>query len=153
MASPVRTATAIAGIALVGALMWLWLWDGTPQETIPMDSHSYARPNEVRVKHVDLDLELDFEKHEVRGQARLQLQRIDPQKDLFLDTKDLEILGVKGADGGKRDHRWGDEDKILGRALVISLQDGDVAVTIHYRTSPGAGALPLNETAQVNFSV
>ncbi|MEE9125517.1 MAG: M1 family aminopeptidase/hydrolase, partial [Planctomycetota bacterium] len=151
MAPPLRTPAAIAGAALVGGLLWFWLWDATPpEEAIPMDSHSHARPNEVRVRHVSLDLELDFQKQEIRGQASLRLERRVPTADLILDTQNLEILGVTGADGGERQFRWGQDDPILGQALVIGLSNNDDAVTVRYRTRPDAAALQWLDPSQTS---
>ena len=141
MALSVRTTSGIAGAALLGTLLWVWLHDGSPlAETIPMDSHSHARPNEVRVKHVSLDLELDFEKHQVRGRATLSLQRNDPAAELVLDTRDLAIQEVLGADGSALEYRLGAPDPILGQALHVSLGNHD-KVTVRYRTHPEAAAL------------
>ncbi|MHC4919144.1 MAG: M1 family metallopeptidase [Planctomycetota bacterium] len=138
----VRTTSGIAGAALLLGLLWVWLHDGSPlAEIIPMDSHSHARPNEVRVKHVSLDLALDFEKHQVHGRAHLRFERIVPTADLILDTNNLEIENVVGADGGAREFRLGPPDPILGRALVVPLHSNDGAVTIDYRTHPDAAAL------------
>ena len=35
--------------------------------SLSMDIHSHAQPNLVRVTHISLDLTLDFERREVRG--------------------------------------------------------------------------------------
>ncbi|MBW8734472.1 MAG: hypothetical protein JF571_09235, partial [Asticcacaulis sp.] len=35
------------------------------------DDHSYARPQEARVRHVDLDLTADFQARQLKGTASL----------------------------------------------------------------------------------
>jgi len=141
---------AIAGVAIAAALGWLWLRGASaPQETIPMDHHSHARPNEVRVTHVSLDLELDFDKHEVRGRATLSLQRNDAAAELVLDTRDLAIQEITGADGEVLHHRLGVAHPILGQALHVPLGDND-RVTVRYHTHPDAAALQWLDPSQTS---
>ena len=42
-----------------------------------MDLHSYARPDRVRVEHVDLDLHVDFDRRNLDGTASLSLKRYE----------------------------------------------------------------------------
>ncbi len=44
-----------------------------------MDIHSFSEPTRVRVRHVALDLELDFAGKRVQGEAELALERSDRQ--------------------------------------------------------------------------
>lgn len=108
---------------------------------IPHDPHSFGEPNRARVRHVELDLALDFDAARVQGTARLDLERGDPDAPLTLDSLGLRVRSVTGADGGERPFRFGDEVPKLGRPLVIELAPADDAVTIAYETSPGAEAL------------
>ena len=101
MAPPLRTPAALAGAALVGGLFWLWLGGATSPPEIPMDIHSHARPNEVRVQHVRLDLELDFDKQEIRGTVGLRLERQDPTADLILMLLPAQLIR-RSARGGVR---------------------------------------------------
>lgn len=101
---------------------------------LPHDQHSLSRPNEVRVTHVDLDLAVDFVAKQLRGEARLELVRFDPEAPLVLDTQALTILGVLGEDGQVRDYKLGAEQGRLGRPLTIQLQPGDEAVRVRYTT-------------------
>jgi len=105
------------------------------------DVHSYARPEQVRVTHVDLDLSLDFRAQVVRGRARVDFDRIDPSAPLVLDTKDLTVDWVEGPDGGARPFALADSHPLLGAPLAISLDKRDASVTVHYTTSPEADAL------------
>ncbi|MCC6671728.1 MAG: leukotriene A4 hydrolase C-terminal domain-containing protein [Planctomycetes bacterium] len=142
-----RSALLLTGGALLCAAC------AAPGRPIPaqdprMDVHSHARPHEVRVRHVDLDLELDFAAQIVRGSATLALERTVPGAGLVLDTKGLTIERVAGADGAPRAHRLGAADPILGSPLAVTLAPGDTDVTIHYRTGPGAEALQWLAPAQ-----
>jgi hypothetical protein len=107
----------------------------------PMDIHSHAQPQLVRVTHASLDLTLDFERHEARGQVRLDLDRRDPSAALVLDAQALEIERVAGSDGGARSFRLGAPDPNLGSALSIALAPLDRSVTVHYRTTKDTQAL------------
>ena len=50
------------------------------------DTHSYARPDEVRVTHVALDLRADFDARVLSGTATLTLQRNGSASQVVLDT-------------------------------------------------------------------
>ena len=109
------------------------------------DPHSFARPDEVAVKHVHLDLEVDFKSQRLVGRASLQLDRRDPQASvLWLDTRDLEIRGVEIEGGGRSKaapFQLGEALPIFGRSLRIELQPETEVVHVAYASSPQAGAL------------
>ena len=102
--------------------------------------HSCARPDQVAIKHLHLDLKVDFEQKKLIGSAKLNLDRKDGASELRLDTSGLNITKIQAGDS---DLKWelGEQVSPLGQALTIKLpEDGD-AVTIHYSTSPGAEAV------------
>ena len=117
------------------------------------DIHSYARPAEVRVTHIALDLYADFAAKSLRGHAKLDFERYDPKADLILDSKDLRISRVTGGDGKSRSWSLGRRDPILGSALRISLAPGDRQVQVAYETSPQAEALQWLSPAQTDGGV
>ncbi|MBK8098124.1 MAG: M1 family metallopeptidase [Planctomycetes bacterium] len=105
-----------------------------------MDTHSHARPDQVRITHLDLDLELDFPRHIVRGQVRHQLERRDRRAPLRLDTDGLTIESITDQDGRELAHEFS-SDAVLGRPLTIHLHDQTSHVSIRYQTAPEASAL------------
>jgi aminopeptidase N len=111
------------------------------------DIHSYARPAEVRVTHVALDLHADFDAHVLSGTAALTLQRNGSASQVILDTKGLDIQRVSGA-GSELEFALGAEDRILGRALAVELPSNVSEITIAYRTRPDAGALQWLQPSQ-----
>jgi leukotriene-A4 hydrolase len=113
----------------------------TPARPLPMDVHSHARPNLVRVTHVALDLTLDFEARAAHGQVELDLQRTDPEAPLVLDSLGLEIESVRGGDGTERRWELGPEDATLGSAISIALEPGDTSVVVAYRTTDRGQAM------------
>jgi len=134
---------AAAGLALAAAVFaCAQRRTGAPAE-VALDPHSHANPHQVRVRHVDLDLRLDFATQVVAGRVQLELERTDPGAPLVLDVHDLEVAAVRGLDGTPRVHRTEARGlpEGLGEALVIDLAAADRAVVIDYATRPGAEAL------------
>jgi aminopeptidase N len=111
------------------------------------DIHSFARPEEVRVTHVALDLLADFDARVLSGTATLRLHRNGSADRVVLDTKDLTILRVSGA-GSDLKFAVGDEDRILGRPLTVELPANVNEITIAYRTNPEAAALQWLQPSQ-----
>jgi leukotriene-A4 hydrolase len=100
------------------------------------DPHSVSRPDRVSVKHLVLDLTVDFDSKRLTGTARLSLTR-HTQADLVLDSEGLTITGVKDCGGAPARYHE--------RPLRIALASD--CVEIAYTTSPDAGALLWVEPA------
>jgi leukotriene A-4 hydrolase/aminopeptidase len=115
--------------------------------TAVRDSHSLSRPDEVRVVHLDLELNVDFETKVLHGSATWTIQRqpnCPDDADLILDTRGLTIEGVEAQTGeGTRPTTFelGPVDKVLGQLLCIDLPSGTGRVRVRYRTAPEASAL------------
>jgi leukotriene-A4 hydrolase len=108
------------------------------------DPHSFARPDQVAVRHAALDLKVDFAASVLSGTATLDLARpegVVGVERLVLDSKGLGIDDVTDAGGGPLDYAFGDEDPLLGRALIINIDDDVEQVIVRYRTAPDAAAL------------
>ncbi|MCY1006109.1 M1 family aminopeptidase/hydrolase [Nannocystis pusilla] len=110
------------------------------------DPHSFARPDEVRVDAVELDLTVDFDAHVLRGSATLALTRTVADAPLVLDTRDLTIERVEARLPDRTDwvtttHALAGPHPILGQALTIDLPPGADRVRVHYRTSPASTGL------------
>jgi aminopeptidase N len=110
---------------------------------VAKDPHSYSNPEVSRLRHLELDLAVSFKERVLKGTATLTLEPAG--KTLVLDTRDLKILKVNGAESG-----WtvGERDPILGSALTIPLAAGARSVTIEYQTSPEASGLQWLDAAQ-----
>ena len=107
----------------------------------PHDVHSYARPQEARVKHVGLDLLIDFDARRISGRATLNLDVAPGATRLVLDTRDLDIRSVEAAPGRPLAFTMGEPDPVLGRALTVELPDGVESVNVEYATSPHSDGL------------
>lgn len=105
------------------------------------DPHSHARPSEVVVRHVALDLDVDFGAERLAGTAALDLERVDPAAtQVVLDTWHLAIDRVTDGDGADLAWQVGAHDGVLGSALTVTLGAGD-RVVVHYATTEHAHAL------------
>jgi len=115
----------------------------TPAESAEMrpDPHSYARPGEVSVEHLTLDLEADFNAEVLRGSASLQIANHTDATELHLDTRDLAIEKVTLDDGEEATFTLGEVDPYLGQELTIGIDPGTREVHIDYATSPSAAAV------------
>jgi Aminopeptidase N len=116
------------------------------------DFHSYARPDQVRVRHVDLDLEADFSSKTLRGFATLHIKRAPKDAPLVLDTRDLNIEKVEVSQNGREwqetTFELGAADKVLGSPLTIQLTPDAQLVRVHYQTKPEASGLQWLEPEQ-----
>jgi aminopeptidase N len=117
------------------------------------DLHSYSNPDEIVVKHVSLDLTVDFEARKLHGFVTLAVERKSAATaPLALDTRQLSIHEVETSTDGKAfskaAHEAGPADNILGAPLRIPIADGVTHVRVHYATAPGASGLQWLEPAQ-----
>jgi len=114
----------------------------------PDDPHSHAKPNEIAVRHVSLDIGVDFDERRISGLATLELERNSADAtELVLDTWQLEIAAVTLGDGTHALFELGDHDPLLGRSLTVHVGTSDTVV-VHYATHPDARALQWLEPAQ-----
>jgi leukotriene-A4 hydrolase len=107
------------------------------------DPHSFSRPDEVRVEHLSLNLDVDFVAKVLSGSATLRLKRVNPNASILaLDSQGLTIRRVTLKPSGTvTAHRLGTSDPILGQELSIPLEQDTTEVVIEYSSSPGAKAL------------
>lgn len=116
------------------------------------DSHSYANPSAVRVRHVDLDWDVLFDQKILKGASTLTIERTSQTEPLILDTRDLKIERVETSVDGLKykpaSFTVGTSDKILGAPLTIPLPARATRVRVQYSTSPGASGLQWLAPAQ-----
>ena len=105
-----------------------------------IDPHSYTDPDQGSLKHLELDLAVDFRSKRLEGTASLHF-RDASSGDLHLDTRDLVILDVSDADGAKLDWTLAEEAGFMGSKLTIHRAVTTDKIVIEYQTSPEASAL------------
>jgi aminopeptidase N len=115
-------------------------------EAVQVDTQSYSNPEDVVVRHLDLDLEVRFDSKSLAGTATLTIERKRSEAaSLMLDTKTLDISKVEtaGDSGDFAGAVWllGPDDPILGAPLKVSLPPGAKRVRVTYATRPQASAL------------
>ena len=117
-----------------------------------VDYHSFANTGDYRVRHLDLDLTVDFSRKVLEGEAILQIERLNEENNpLVLDTRGLSIESVRACDGEHFEETafsLTDSDDILGQALSIELPGDATTVAIRYRTDPEASGLQWLEPRQ-----
>ena len=116
-----------------------------PSSPQPLDPHSYASSSPARVRHLALNLTVDFEQRTLIGKATWQLANPGASPELILDTRNLSIETVEALDAAGQPtataFNLATADAVLGQALHIALPAEAIAVRIAYRTSPTAAAL------------
>lgn len=140
---------------LTGITVLLAACSGDPQEADSYDpSHDYfsfANTGQFVTEHLVLDLVVDFDTEQLRGNATLRMRQIDANAtQIILDTRDLSIIDVHllGAEEAPVvvEHRFGDTDESKGTPLIVSLPENRAAtealsLRIGYATSPESTAL------------
>ncbi|MEO0468855.1 MAG: M1 family metallopeptidase [Bacteroidota bacterium] len=110
-----------------------------------LDPHSFAQPQEARVSHLDLDITVNFTEERIEGTAVLTVDKAQDANRIILDTKGLIIQRVSTSenrlDTKTANYGLGEEDPILGQALIVDLPQEAKFVHINYQTTPGAEAL------------
>jgi len=132
------------------AVVALLLSQSVLSQDADRDPHSHADLQKFRVRHIDLDLNVDFSKEVLTGSATLQVERIDAAaRELVLDTRDLIVRKVELLRGEKPievSFKLGERDEVLGAPLAIAMPAAckcapTEAVRITYETSPKASGL------------
>ena len=116
-------------------------------------ANTYSNVQQVRTRHIALDLVVDFKKSVVSGTATLELERIDPAAaQVILDTQDLDIAKAEtSADGEvwlKAPFTLGQSDEVLGAPLTITLPADATRVRVTYASKPQASGLQWLPPAQ-----
>ncbi len=67
------------------------LWKLSYAPPTMRDIHSFARPEEAIVRHLALDLDVDFAQRRLAGSATLMIETENGARELVLDTHGLTI--------------------------------------------------------------
>ncbi len=111
--------------------------------------HSYSNNNEVVIKHIDLQLDIDFERKRIDGIAEITINNLKNTDSLVLDTYDLAINKITlGKNEAETKFRLGKKDSILGSSLTITIEPTTKIVKVYYTTSANSKALQWLEPAQ-----
>ena len=104
------------------------------------DQHSFARPEEAKIIHLDWNAEVDFDTRTISGTATYDIQAAEGADRIVFDTHELTIDAVT-VDGETAEFSLGEAQPFLGRPLNVSIGPDAKKVAITYTSDPGADAL------------
>jgi leukotriene-A4 hydrolase len=118
-----------------------------------VDYHSFANVADFRVRHLDLDLDVNFDARRLAGRADLTVERRNPSaRTLILDTRALTVRSVTLLPSQPLGFKLGAAREHLGQPLEIALPAGagekELKVRIEYQTAPEASGLQWLTAAQ-----
>lgn len=114
------------------------------------DAHSFSNPNDVAVEHMHLDLTVDFDKHILTGQVRLDLNNKTGAETLHLDSRQLDIKKVTLDNGEETTFDLSEDVEYFGQDLAVKIKPETKYVTIEYQTSPESEALQWLDPEQTS---
>lgn len=103
------------------------------------EPHSYAKPNNAFIKHLNLDIVVDFENEIISGKAIYDIEN-NKSRQIILDSKHLNIESVL-ADGKETEFSLGVNDKYMGQPLTINIDQDTKEITIIYKTTKSSEAV------------
>jgi aminopeptidase N len=111
-----------------------------------LDDHSYSNLNEIRTRHLHLELDVNFKSQKIFGIARHRMININKADTAIFDIKGLEIQKVTTGEKNKEteaDFVIGkyDKDSILGQPLLVKIDPSDSIINIYYKTTADSEAL------------
>jgi leukotriene-A4 hydrolase len=104
------------------------------------DPHSFSHPNDVRVKHLSWNANVDFKTKTIQASATYDIEHLSDTNRIVFDIKGLKIQKVL-IDGKPTIFEIGEEREFLGAPLSIEIDSTTKQVTINYSTPEGAEAL------------
>lgn len=114
--------------------------NNSPMQDTVTDVHSYARPQEAVVRHLSLDLKVDFNLKTLSGTAAYDIQLNDGADSIYLDARNLDIHQVM-VDNQQVQFTLGKEEEYKGQPLAIPVQATSKKLVVTYSTRPDAEAL------------
>jgi len=106
------------------------------------DNHSYANIAEIHTEHLHIELDVNFDNQTIYGIARHKMVAHSANQAVF-DIKNIEIQRITVGDKKETltDYQVGQEDKILGAPLIVSIDSNVRYINIYYKTTPKSEAL------------
>ncbi|OYU79064.1 MAG: aminopeptidase [Flavobacterium sp. BFFFF1] len=113
----------------------------TPKTPVK-DDHSFSKPANAVVTHLDLDIKVSFDSSRISGKASWQIDNISKGNEIIFDENTLEIQKVTlGDDDTPTTFRLGEAVEFHGRPLYIKIAPNTTRVNIYYNTTKDAIAL------------
>ena len=106
------------------------------------DHHSYSKPEEAVITHLQWDAHVDFETRTIHATANYSIKTFEDAKRILFDIRELDILSVR-VDGIETSFDIGDEQAFIGSPLSIPLSPESKSVSISYNTQDSWLSLPV----------
>src|SRR5687768_11519183 len=95
------------------------------------DPHSLSNPSEAIVKHLDLDITVNFKSQQLTGKASWTIANLTKAKQIVFDTRDMQIQKVtSGKDERDAKFALGEAKDYLGQPLTVNIDAADSIVNI-----------------------
>ena len=106
------------------------------------DEHSYAEPEKAIVKHLNLDIKVDFDTQTISGKASWDIDNVSKGDEIVFDENTLEISKVTlGHNEKPTTFTLGETVEYHGRPLRVKIAPDTKTVNIYYKTTKDAIAL------------
>ena len=114
----------------------------TEKPAVVTDEHSYSKPELAVVKHLDLDIKIDFDTQTISGKASWLIDNISKGNEIIFDENTLNITKVTLGDEEKETKfELGTATEFHGKPLHITIEPNTTKVNIYYSTTKEAVAL------------
>jgi len=104
------------------------------------DHHSFSKPNEAIVNHLEWDAKIDFDTRTIEATATYSIATSKDAERIILDIRELNISSVR-VDAKEASYEIGEEMPFIGSPLAINITPESKEVSITYTTQPRADAL------------
>ena len=116
--------------------------DQTEKPTSVVDEHSYSKPELAVVKHLDLDIKVDFETQTISGKASWKIDNVSKGNEIIFDENTLNITKVTLGDEEKETKfELGAAVEFHGKPLHVTIEPNTTKVNIYYSSTKDAIAL------------
>lgn len=116
--------------------------DSVEKKAVVKDEHTFSKPELAVVKHLDLDIKVNFDTQTISGKASWQIDNISKGNEIIFDENTLEITKVTlGDDEKETKFELGNEVEFHGKPLHITIEPNTTKVNIYYKTTKDAVAL------------
>lgn len=114
----------------------------TEKPAVVTDEHSFSKPELAVVKHLDLDIKVDFDTQTISGKASWTIDNISKGNEIIFDENTLNITKVTLGDEEKETKfELGTAVEFHGKPLHITIEPNTTKVNIYYSTTKDAVAL------------
>ena len=114
----------------------------TEKPAVVTDEHTFSKPELAVVKHLDLDIKVDFDTQTISGKASWQIDNVSKGNEIIFDENTLNITKVTLGDEEKETKfKLGTAVELHGKPLHITIEPNTTKVNIYYSTTKEAIAL------------